>query len=251
MKQKRENFTLIELLVVIAIIAILAGILLPALNSARETARQISCTNSMKQLGTAGISYSSDNNDQWVPFQMPIEGNPNARWFLNPYFLKILGVKTYAAEEAVWGASFWASNFLCPNTKAPKTREGGKFRDAGQTYGMLNKNFDENVNCYKLSKIRNSSRKIIFMEGVCGGELPGVWTASDFEPASYLGYDFTDQDPSKCIIAYRHRGGQTSNVIFFDGHAENCGSAKLNPYNSANVWASGNLNMQQYCPYNQ
>ena len=64
-ERKFRKFTLIELLVVIAIIAILAGMLLPALNSARDKARQISCTNNLKQLGIYAIHYT-DNYDGFL-----------------------------------------------------------------------------------------------------------------------------------------------------------------------------------------
>ena len=70
----QKKFTLIELLVVIAIIAILASMLLPSLNKAKQTARQIQCVSQMKTLGNIFLMYSNDFDGCMVPPRVPPYG---------------------------------------------------------------------------------------------------------------------------------------------------------------------------------
>lgn len=62
----KRKFTLVELLVVVAVIAVLISLLLPALGSARERGRSISCVNNLKQL-FLGVGFYIDDNDSWLP----------------------------------------------------------------------------------------------------------------------------------------------------------------------------------------
>jgi prepilin-type N-terminal cleavage/methylation domain-containing protein/prepilin-type processing-associated H-X9-DG protein len=205
-----RGFTLIELLVVISIIALLIAILLPALGSARKTAKRMQCLNLEKQYLLVNEMYAGENNSWYVPIRMTQPDTSVVSWKSNTIF-----TSTYLNFVSPYVGNF-PKHLVCPSAtfEAQGTPPTSEYAfDVQYSYGFNVGNLslsgaatDLNFAAFNQRDIIKPQIKMSFADAL-------DWWVKYNQSGHYT----TEENDNYYDVAYRHTGG--INLGYFDGHA--------------------------------
>ena len=230
---RRQSFTLIELLVVIAIIAILAGMLLPALNKARETAQGLSCVSKMKHAAMTFQLYEGDAKG-FMPGQGYLGSNYKTSFVW--YFIE-LGYLKLPMD------SYKASHFICDLTRRKMEADGSIDKRAdGSTYYTGDTNFavvhaknTPATHPQYYNRYNCGWQSVVVSSNTTNGELV-FFKPSTARYPSALGLllctgGYTD-------TKFRNEHSRGNNLAFCDGSAYNVHFTQLGVYKKNLIWYS-------------